>query len=88
MWVLRGYRFNDYMGYIKPQNIRRNGSINMKKEDIIIVVAGVLIFIMGLAIGASITEPSFQREAVRAGVAEWVASKSGSAEFKFKNIQN
>lgn len=48
----------------------------------------VLIFLAGLAVGIWITEPGFQRRAVKAGVAEWVATESGSAEFKFKKIQN
>lgn len=48
------------------------------------VIFAVLIFLAGLAVGAAITEPSFQRQAVKAGVAEWIASESGSAEFRFK----
>ncbi len=56
----------------------------MKHEDMGIIMFGVLIFLAGLVIGAAITEPSFQRQAVKAGVAEWVATESGSAEFRYK----
>ena len=56
----------------------------MKHEDIGIFILVVLVFLAGLAIGAAITEPSFQRQAVKAGVAEWVAAESGSAEFRYK----
>lgn len=53
-------------------------------NDPIFVIFAVLIFLAGLAVGAAITEPSFQRQAVKAGVAEWVADKDGNARFRFK----
>jgi len=53
-------------------------------NDPIFVIFAVLIFLAGLAVGAAITEPSFQRQAVKVGVAEWVADKDGNARFRFK----
>jgi hypothetical protein len=50
---------------------------------IIIVMAG-LIFLFGFVAGGALNGSQWQSQAVKAGVAEWVADANGDAKFQFK----
>lgn len=50
----------------------------------IIFVIGVFIFLIGFLAGSGTMDTQWQKDAIKVGVAEWVADENGNAEFKFK----
>jgi hypothetical protein len=50
----------------------------------IIFVMAVFIFLFGFLAGSGIMDTQWKKDAIKAGVAEWVADENGDAEFKFK----
>jgi hypothetical protein len=45
---------------------------------------GFFIFLFGFLAGSGIMDTQWQKDAIKAGVAEWVADADGNAEFQFK----
>ena len=48
------------------------------------ILFAVFVFIAAFIIGGIFSGIQWQKEAVKAGVAEWVATESGSAKFRYK----
>jgi hypothetical protein len=56
----------------------------MNENFVIIFVMGGLIFLFGFVAGGALSGSQWQSQAVKAGVAEWVADQNGNAKFQFK----
>jgi len=56
----------------------------MKEDNSVIYVIVFLAFIFGILFGNLLGMAQIEKNAVKAGVAEWVAGEGGGAEFKFK----
>lgn len=56
----------------------------MKEDNSLIYVMGFLIFIFGILFGNFLGMAQIEKDAVKAGVAEWVADEGGGAQFQFK----
>ena len=49
---------------------------------------GLAVFLVGALIGQCEAESRKENEAVKAGVADWIPSESGSPEFQWRKIEN
>ena len=59
--------------------------MNDKECNLVLaLVSYVVVFFVGLGAGSIQREYVWKNMAVKAGAAEWVASDSGSAEFRWK----
>jgi hypothetical protein len=58
----------------------------MNENVPILAIVGGLIFLFGFVAGGALTGSQWQSEAVKAGVAEWMADQNGNAKFQFKSI--
>jgi len=56
----------------------------MGENNSVIYVIGFLIFVFGILFGNFLGMAQREKDAVKAGVAEWVADKDGNAKFQFK----
>jgi hypothetical protein len=50
----------------------------------IILGMAFFIFLFGFLAGSKIMDKQWQKDAIKAGVAEWVADENGNAKFEFK----
>ncbi len=56
----------------------------MGENNSVIYVMGILIFVFGILFGNLLGMAQKEKDAVKAGAAEWVADKDGNAKFQFK----
>jgi hypothetical protein len=57
---------------------------SMGENNSVIYVIGFLIFVFGILFGNFLGMAQREKDAVKAGVAAWVADKDGNAQFQFK----
>jgi len=56
----------------------------MGENNSVIYVMGFLIFVFGTLFGNFLGMAQREKDAIKAGVAEWVADADGNAKFQFK----
>ena len=56
----------------------------MKENGPVYILMMIFVLIATFIFGGAVSGYQWQREAVKAGVAEWVADKDGNARFRFK----
>ena len=56
----------------------------MKENGPVYILMMIFALIVSFIIGGVFNGSQWQTEAVKAGVAEWVADENGDAKFKFK----
>jgi len=56
----------------------------MNENGPVYILMIIFVLIATFIFGGAVSGSQWQKEAVKAGVAEWVADKDGNARFRFK----
>jgi hypothetical protein len=56
----------------------------MKENGPVYILMMIFVLIATFIFGGAVNGDQWQKEAVKAGVAEWVADENGDAKFQFK----